>query len=411
MRLSGVTQIATPDPANPTIHNRLTHSLKVAQIARSICDVLIARSNPLERARIKELGGLDAEVAMAAGLAHDLGHPPFGHAGENELDALYQNDQINLVDGFEGNAQSFRIITKTCAVDGQPLRLTAATRAAVLKYPWRRPLPSARTGTSSDSFKFRKFGYYTTEEAEFEDARGWLPDAVREHPDLGPCQSLEASAMDIADDITYSLHDYQDFVRLGLIDPMRVKDLMYIGSDFVESLRSDLEKNYGAFFDPNCYNNLVADMGDMGLGALAKTDLLNGRITWLINSVRVSAGDPRGQTPSYLHLGAEQWHYVQLLKYIPRWFVIAKTEVALMQAGQQSTLRSAIWNLRNWTKSDAKRLPTALNDLIRISYEDSTTVDRAIVDYVCRLGDAELTLLDRKLSGFEAAGILSIPHF
>lgn len=82
-----------------------------------------------------------------------------------------------------------------------------------------------------------------------------------------------------------------------------------------------------------------------------------------------------------------------------------------MQAGQQSTLRSAIWNLRNWTKSDAKRLPTALNDLIRISYEDSTTVDRAIVDYVCRLGDAELTLLDRKLSGFEAAGILSIPHF
>lgn len=172
MRLAGVTQIASPNPANPTAHNRLTHSLKVAQMARSICDSIIVHSDAAERRRLNELGGIDSDVAMAAGLAHDIGHPPFGHAGEAALDQMHAQGRLNVVDGFEGNTQTFRIATKV-ADDGAGLQLTAATRAALLKYPWGRPqsvgLGSAPSRT--DKFRMSKFGYYTTEQSEFDSAR------------------------------------------------------------------------------------------------------------------------------------------------------------------------------------------------------------------------------------------------
>lgn len=87
-RLSGVTQVMSPSLYSTRTHNRLTHSMKVAQVARSIAESLLRRSHSdiSLRQRILELGGLDADVAEAAALAHDIGHPPFGHIGENVLD-------------------------------------------------------------------------------------------------------------------------------------------------------------------------------------------------------------------------------------------------------------------------------------------------------------------------------------
>ncbi|MBC8091240.1 MAG: HD domain-containing protein, partial [Pseudonocardia sp.] len=122
-RLAGVTQVVSPAGTGLLVHNRLTHSLAVAQVARAIA----------ERSGV----GADPDVVEAAALAHDLGHPPFGHLGEQVLDRLAL-EQLGLPDGFEGNAQSFRIVT---TIDlhgpgGTGLDLTAAVRAAILKYPW-----------------------------------------------------------------------------------------------------------------------------------------------------------------------------------------------------------------------------------------------------------------------------------
>lgn len=107
-RLAGVTQVVGPLEGH-VFHNRLTHTLEVAQIARRLAEKL-AKEN---RALAEELGGLDPDVVEAAALAHDLGHPPFGHVAEKELDALARSH--GAAEGFEGNAQSFRIVTRLAA--------------------------------------------------------------------------------------------------------------------------------------------------------------------------------------------------------------------------------------------------------------------------------------------------------
>jgi len=194
-RLAGVTQVVGPLEGH-VFHNRLTHTLEVAQVARRLAE----RLRVLYPDAVMANGGLDPDVAEAAGLAHDLGHPPFGHIAEAELDRLARH--FGAHDGFEGNAQSFRILTRLAAhrrgYDG--LNLTAATLNAVLKYPWFRGDGPAK--------KQKKFGAYRTEAESFRHARQGRRNQR---------QSLEAAVMDHADAIAYSVHDLDDFYRAGLI--------------------------------------------------------------------------------------------------------------------------------------------------------------------------------------------------
>ena len=162
--------------------------------------------------------GCDAVVVQAAASAHDLGHPPFGHLGERVLDRLAR-ETLGLGDGFEGNAQSYRILTALDVSEAAPrgLNLTAAVRTAVAKYPWTRyidgeavgdgPLPRGlrRTAEGVEALKFSAYGVDALDLAE---ARAGLPTLQ---------QSLECSVMDIADDIAYSIHDVDDFYRAGLL--------------------------------------------------------------------------------------------------------------------------------------------------------------------------------------------------
>src|SRR5215218_5771342 len=135
-RLGGVTQVISPGGSGLLVHNRLTHSLKVAQVARAIAERLTRDER--YRDLLDKLGGYDPDVVEAAALAHDLGHPRFGHLGERVLDTLARQ-RLRLPDGFEGNAQSYRIVTST-EIMGETigLDLTVAVRAGMLKYPWTR---------------------------------------------------------------------------------------------------------------------------------------------------------------------------------------------------------------------------------------------------------------------------------
>ena len=197
-RLAGITQVVSPAEGQ-IFHNRLTHVLKVAQIGRSLAEKHLAEKDGEKIANA--LGGLDPDVVEAAGIAHDLGHPPFGHVAEEELDALVKAQGVT--DGFEGNAQSFRIVTKLAMrVSGvEGLDLTRATLNAILKYPWFRGAGGGK--------KERKWGAYNTEREDFEWARKLYPHDER--------KSLEAEIMDWADDIAYSVCDMEDFYRAGKI--------------------------------------------------------------------------------------------------------------------------------------------------------------------------------------------------
>jgi dGTPase len=131
-RLGEITQVASPQESQ-VLHNRLTHSLEVAQIGKRLAQRLLQEPGGLDRA--ESVGGIDPDVVEAAALAHDLGHPPFGHIAERQLKRCVQD--AGLTDEYEGNAQSFRIvISLEQRLLGFPgLNLTRATLNAILKYP------------------------------------------------------------------------------------------------------------------------------------------------------------------------------------------------------------------------------------------------------------------------------------
>ncbi|MGI9085468.1 MAG: deoxyguanosinetriphosphate triphosphohydrolase [Aeromicrobium sp.] len=180
-RLSAKTQVLGAG-SDDFIRNRLTHSLEVAQVARELGASL----------------GCDPDIVDSAALAHDLGHPPFGHNGEVALDEV-----ATLCGGFEGNAQTLRLLSrleaKTFAADGRSvgLNLTRATLAACVKYPWLR-------GDAPDGGE--KFGVYTDDVEMFDWVRA---DAELRH------RPIEAQVMDLSDDIAYSVHDIEDGVVGG----------------------------------------------------------------------------------------------------------------------------------------------------------------------------------------------------
>lgn len=418
-RLAGVTQVTSPTLKRGDIHNRLTHSLKVSWLARELANdqLRMARDDTALRDLILDLGGLDMSACETAGLAHDLGHAPFGHAAGRLLDAWVRELEPSA-DGFEGNAQTTRVLTRLDDRKVGPLGLglTAVTLAGTMKYPW--------TKDETQVKKSEKFSVYQGDLEHLEFSRNALPPELRdtEH------QTLEASFVDLADDITYAIHDVQDFYLAGLLDLRQVNDdLKSLSSRMnspgyvppanpvtlsavarFERSAHRLAENYPEYFTVRDYvtatikvirwlsDHLPARHDQTALGKAYVREAFSRLISDICSQVAIARSAPWTNGP-FVTPGVEEWHKLQVLKSIAQAYVIESPLVALHEQAQLGSLRVALGGLLVWVQTPKMHtLPQPLASYLaevppqgdaggRLS--DCVGVRRAIIDYVCGLTD------------------------
>ncbi len=232
-RLQNKTQVF-PLPGSIFVHNRLTHSLEVSSVGRSLGDDVaraLTQLHPeLSKSHIHSLGS----IVSAACLAHDMGNPPFGHSGERaiatffsegegqEYRKLMTESQWNDLTHYEGNANAFRLLThqfKGRRAGG--FVLTYSTLASIVKYPF----PSCLAG------KKQKFGFFETEEATYRQIADELGISyTEEHTDNGSIRRYSRYPLvylvEAADDICYEIMDIEDAHKLRLLTTKETQDLL-----------------------------------------------------------------------------------------------------------------------------------------------------------------------------------------
>ena len=210
------------------VHTRLTHSLEVSVVGRSI-GRLVGKKIIEKYPHLKEIHGFQANdfgaIVAAASLAHDIGNPPFGHSGEKAIgeyfsigngqkykDQLTKKEWQDLID-FEGNANGFSVLTSPrLGIEGG-LRLTYAVLGAFMKYP-KESLPKKPTQNISD----KKYGFFQSDKESFKEVAeelGLIPNKTGD--DIGYERHPLAYLVEAADDICYTIIDFEDGINLGLV--------------------------------------------------------------------------------------------------------------------------------------------------------------------------------------------------
>ena len=209
------------------VHTRLTHSLEVSVVGRSLGRI-VGKSLIEKYPYLNEIHGFQINdfgaIVAAACLAHDIGNPPFGHSGEKAIGEFflsgngikYKNElsdkEFQDLCDFEGNANGFKILTQSRSGRIGGLRLSYATLGTFIKYP-KESLPMKPTNHVSD----KKFGFFQSEKEEFQDIAQELGLVKRSSQDISYSRHPLTYLVEAADDICYTLIDFEDGINLGLI--------------------------------------------------------------------------------------------------------------------------------------------------------------------------------------------------
>jgi dGTPase len=360
-RLAAKTQVMIAG-AGDFPRTRMTHSLEVAQVGRELGAAL----------------GCDPDLVETACLAHDLGHPPFGHNGEDALDELCSG-----IGGFEGNAQTLRILTRLEAkAFGDPeeagrerpvgLNLTRAALDAATKYPWPR-----RDST-------RKFGVYEDDLSVFAWLRAGAP---------GERRPIEAQVMDWADDVAYSVHDVEDGIHAGLIELAALSDedtraalatlvvQAYLPGVDPAAVVAAIDRLLATPYWPARYTGSLHDLASLK----DMTSQLIGRFTAAAESATRDA-HPHGPLTRYhgsLEVPDSIRAEVAVLKGMANMFVMQRTGSGREYQRQQDMLRDLVSAL-------ALGAPEALEPHFRPAWReapDDAARLRIVIDQVASLTD------------------------
>jgi dGTPase len=381
-RLAGKTQVVDPvdnqSAVNTSPRTRLTHSLECAQVGRELGAAL----------------GCDPDLVETACLAHDLGHPPFGHNGELVLAEIAED-----CGGFEGNAQSLRILTRlepkrfVHGSDGSMvsvgLNLTRAALDAATKYPWSRGGHPTTPGSP-------KFGVYEDDVPVFE----WLRDGA---PSDRTC--FEAQVMDWSDDVAYSVHDVEDGLHAGHLDPdlllaaperreiFRVAAARYAPGAAPEELAEALDRLLDQVWWPHGYDGSAlaqARLKDTTSQLIGRFCLAAERAT------REAYGTGRlTRYGAELVVPREQRLECAVLKAVADRYVMQREAQERRRARQRIVIGELAQAL-------LARAPDGLDPQFRGIYEaasDDRARQRAVVDQIASLTDASATVLHAHLTG------------
>jgi dGTPase len=380
-RLAGITQVVPAGTGNAA-HSRLTHSLKVGRVARRLAQRVLERQPGLD-------AHLDPDSVEAAGLAHDIGHPPFGHVAEKELNALMEK-----FGGFEGNAQSFRIVTRLAhrfpGIDG--LDLTRGTLDGLLKYPW----PRARVHQKADRKHWDKWGAYDEDGAAFEFARQMHPGGSEE-------KSLAAEVMDWADDLTYAVHDLEDFYRAGAVPLDRLYNSEVEAAEFAASIERECDQGgrlERAGLDPE----EIKEEGVWVFGQLLGFDApyagtrrqrqeLRERSNFLIGSFMDAF---KVLEDGSVRISPWARNRVEALKQLTWHYVINRPELSSVQEGQRRVIRLLF---ETYATAPGIGRSHLLPPLERELIERGISPERVAADFIARLTEDRALELYRRISG------------
>jgi len=365
-RLAAKTQVAVPW-ASDFPRTRLSHSLECAQVGRELGAAL----------------GADPDLMESACLAHDLGHPPFGHNGEEALAKISQG-----IGGFEGNAQSFRLLTrieaKTVDSDGLSvgLNLTRATLDAATKYPW------------SSLANSKKFGVYGDDQEIF----NWVREGA---PAEKTC--MEAQIMDWSDDVAYSVHDLEDALVTGQIDIAHLRrDLPQLHATAIADYLSDMtefeaEEAIDSLMNLSCWPKDF-DRSHRHLARLKDlTSQLIGRFALAAEQeTREHFGD--GDLTRYaanLLVPRAQRVEVALLKSMAGYYIIRAEKSQERYAKQQQVIADLVEAVR-------ESAPETLESFFLQEWNRASTEEekmRVVIDQVSSLTDVGAYALHEQLLG------------
>jgi dGTPase len=377
----------------------------VAQIARRLAQKFLKEAPE----KAETIGGIDPDVTEAAGLAHDLGHPPFGHIAEEELRSCVA-DERHVWDGFEGNAQSFRIVTKLASPELPGLNLTRATLNAILKYPWTR---------QSQGDKADKYGLYQSESEDFEFARELQSSPADER------KAPEAEIMDWADDVTYAVHDAEDFYRARLIpldrlasledgsERQRFFDGMYRRPELTKRLgaepRSDLEEAFSKVIRAFPISEPYVGTGDQRSRLRLFSSKLIGQF---VDAIKLQVPSNLGEP--FVKIRTPQKLQVRVLKALTWFYVIYNPALATQQYGQRRIIRELfeIFGNAAVANRDEQRniIPLAFRDQMLAAKNDPIMIARAVSDLIAGMTEQGMVRLYRRLTGIDMGSVLDYVH-
>lgn len=403
-RLQDKTQVF-PLPETDFVHTRLTHSLEVAVVGRSlgnlVGEVLLQRYPKLKENFSKFHFG---EIVAAACLAHDIGNPPFGHSGEDAISEYFRNGNgkylvNNIVDekikndlsNFEGNAQGFRIITKlqNPNVSGG-LKLTYATLSALTKYPRESLIENNKEIIQNNVYK--KFGFFQSEREYFKNIAEKVGLKKFSEKDFFWCRHPLAFLVEAADDICYRIMDFEDGFRLGFVSFTEVEELLLplTKTPIPENYKQrDLADRIG-FLRAKAINNLVKELSEVFLEN--EKQILEGMFFEELYSL----------SPSAKHL--KEIENLSIQK-IYRHKVVTEREVAGYEV-LAGLLDVFIIAFNSWldgnTKNKNRTILNLLPSRIISSANSNTSLSERlhlIIDFVSGMTDSFAVSLFRKIKG------------